>query len=297
MLYLILFLILLFTIAVLWFVKLYSLHRQITKLVCGAILRKISNKTCEIYFSSYSISQTIKFLLSFPSKKSKSAIFFLCYGRTDEAKQFLASHGRTYLAASLTGLYNAGLAQEMFSSIRNSEDAKAEIAFLAAVQQKKDKAQTILNGVKFNKLSAAAKAGALYFRAVFALNAGDLRSASEDCSASISLFQKKKCFYEEARAYLLLGEIYRISAASDTAEFMYKTALALAEKNRFSALKADIYGSLGMLYTGEERFAEAADSFSLALDQNRKLMRDEASANLYNQLALLTYYKRKRSFF
>lgn len=293
MLYLILFFIFFVALAVTWLFKMHFLRQQVVRLASSAILRKITDKPREVYFSTDAIRQAVDFLLFFPTKKAKSAIFFLCYGKTEAARQFLSEHRQQYTAAVLSGFYNQQLAEELFSELGENENAKAQIAICAFMQQKKDKAQTLINNLKINKLSAAEKAAVLYCRSWFALSVGDLLNASEDCTAAISLFQKKDCFYEEARAYWFLGEIYRFSAASDSAEFMYKTALELAEKQNYPSLQADIFGSLGMLYTGEERFEEASDSFLRSLDINHKLMRDESCANLYNQLALLKLLEKK----
>ena len=287
MTYLILFFIFASAVICRFAIKFFLFKKQMSQMALKSLLQKSTLKSSEILFSSHDIKEIVNFLSFSIGKEAKTALFYLSFGKSDPAKKYLINHNKTYLAAILTALSNEEYAIEMFSSLEQTDDIKAILAELSRITSKKEEAQNLLNELKFSALSLNTRAIALYCRAKFALEIGDLYNAENDCGSAIRIFREENCPYEEARAYLLLGEIYRISAAGDTSYFMYRNALDIAKKINIESLQADILASIGMLYVMEERFEEAQDAFERSLDLNKKLLRDTASANLYNQLGLL----------
>ena len=136
---------------------------------------------------------------------------------------------------------------------------KAEQAFLDL-----DFAKARKNIESFSPNNKIEKARTDYLLAWFALEEGDLLSASEKVATATKQFQKSGLVYEEALAYLLAGTIYRVSAIFDTADFMFKTATQLFGFVNASAKEAETWASLGMLMVAQQRFEEADDAFEKA---------------------------------
>ena len=264
-----------------------------TALAINAILREISLEFGETYFFSMGIYKAVKDLLLLGGKRAEEAFYQLNKGKVELARDYLAANGKTYSAAVLSSLFNHELGEEMFRSLRKSDMADLQLAYLYLVQGRKEKAAELLNGINLKKINNSECAIFYYCRAKLALDNGDLYNASIDVAESIKIFHKNNSFFEEAKAYILSGEIYRISALVDMAYFMYEEAKKIAEKHHLDALKADVLGSIGMLMTMQERFSVAHDVFFQALEINREMKRDEACACLYNQLGLLKLLDKK----
>lgn len=138
----------------------------------------------------------------------------------------------------------------------------------------------------FESRSAAEKARLNYLQAWLALEEGDLLSASEKAAAAAKLFQKLGFTYEEAAAYLLSGTIYRVSAVTDTADFMLRSAAELFGFTGATAKEAETWGNLGMLMVMQQRYEEAAGCFDKA-EKLFNLSQDHAGATeIINQQAL-----------
>ena len=126
-----------------------------------------------------------------------------------------------------------------------------------------------------------------YLLAQDAVSWGGMKEASEYGSAAVAGFEKMRVPDEQARAQLLLGTIYRVSAIVDVSEFMLRAAHNIYEKSGSLSGMADSLGNLGMLMVMQKRFAEAEDYFAQALDINIKQGRKIPEAEIINQMALL----------
>lgn len=272
-----------------FFLHIFNKRREkITRIAIQELLKKNLHQFEEMYFFSATVHRIVLFLMLSVGKRAKDALFFLCHGKKyDEIREYLLQYGRKYLAATLSAFTNLDLAEEMLKSIRQSDKMLVQLAYINILKDKKEDAKDILNLIKAEKLSGAERGLYRYCMAKLALDIGDLFNAANDATMAIKLFHKSKSFYEEAKSYILLGEIYRVSAVSDMAYFMYNEAKKIADNHHNEALKADVLGNMGMLFTLQERFDAAEDVFSEALEINKKIIRDKACACVYNQLALL----------
>lgn len=126
-----------------------------------------------------------------------------------------------------------------------------------------------------------------YLLAQDAMSWGGMKEASEYGSAAVAGFEKTRAPDEQARAQLLMGTIYRVSAIADVSEFMLRAAHKIYEKISCPSGMADSFGNLGMLMVMQKRFAEADNYFAQALDINIKQGRKIPEAEIINQMALL----------
>ena len=263
-------------------------REKIAEIAVRELLKKTTHSFEEEYFFSSEIRKIILKLMISTQKEAKDALFYLCHGKKyEKIRDYLLKNKNNYSASVLSALSNLNLAEEMFSSLKQSDKALVQIAYINILGNKKEEAKDFLNLINEKKLPLAETALYRYCMAKLALEVGDLYNASNDASIAVRLFHKTKSFYEEAKAYFLLGEIYRVSGVSDMAYFMYDEAKKISNKLHCESLKADILGCVGMLFTMQERFNAAQDAFQESLDINLKVGRDKACACIYNQLALL----------
>ncbi len=125
-----------------------------------------------------------------------------------------------------------------------------------------------------------------YIQSWLALAEGDLLSASQKAAGAAKFFQKNNMLYEEAQTYLLSGTIYRVSAVTDTADFMLRTAAEIFAAIGANAKQAEAYGHLGMLMVMQERFEEARDYFGKAQNLFKYAKDMNGYAEILNQQAL-----------
>ena len=142
----------------------------------------------------------------------------------------------------------------------------------------------IISKIKKKKLSAKLAAYKNYLSSFAYLQEGDMLSASENASAALKFFQKKRYFFEEAQSYLLLAEIYRVSCVNDVAQTMIESALKIFESAKLQFFKAQTIAVLGMLMLFENRIDEACDKLTLAKNIS---FSDELTADISNQIALV----------
>ena len=161
-----------------------------------------------------------------------------------------------------------------------------ELAALYFVIGNTSKGRIILENIDIKTLNQYEKAKYLYYQSICDIENGDMLSASENCSKAIKLFNKEKAYLEEAKAYILIGTIYRISCVEDVAQFMLDSALQINQKFNYKVGEAEAYGNLGMLMIMQERFEEAKAYFEKALDINIKINRLSSICDIYNQMAL-----------
>ncbi len=287
-----------FVIAVLWLLfSFLRLRNKKIKLITDALLHKVEtfypDYFGEIYFSSSIIKKIVSFLLFEMNTEARECLNQLELGKIEKTREYLLKNKKDYLAACLTGIYNLELAQEILLQHAFSQHFKAQMIPVYFIQGKKDGASDILNEINYKKLSLEEKAICYYFRAKFALEAGDLSNAVNDAGLSLQIYRKEKSVFEEIKCYMLLGEIYRVSALTDLSYFMYDEAKKIAELQNNQIFLADIYGNLGMLYTSQERFEAANEAFLKSVDINLKLSRKKASACIYNQLGLLNILQKQ----
>ncbi len=134
-------------------------------------------------------------------------------------------------------------------------------------ENKQNKALEILQNIKVKKLSSTQQAYYRYLMAQISLFEGDLLLASEDLNIALKVFKKKKMLFEVAEIYFILGTSYRISGVYDTAEFMFRASQEIYSDIGSAKGEAEVFGTLGLLMSVQERFDEAHDYYQKALDK------------------------------
>ena len=144
-----------------------------------------------------------------------------------------------------------------------------------------------------DKLPKDAKSLPLALRGVYFLNLaqismseGDLETSSMKAGAALKIFQKKNMLFEEAKAYLLLGTIYKISGLFDTADLMFRSSLKIFQYIQAPKYEAEVLSSLGMLMSLQERFAEASAFFDQAKKIFSNLKEEENKHFIISQTAM-----------
>lgn len=159
--------------------------------------------------------------------------------------------------------------------------ARAEIALIDADMARFAK---LVAGIK--PQNSTEQARLVYLQAAQALFDGDLQTAADLAADAIRRFRKLDFVYEEAQAYLLSGSIYRVSAVTDTAEFMLRTAAQLFASINAAAKQAEVMANLGMLMVMQERFDEAEEYFENAQKLFAAAQDENGQAEIINQQAL-----------
>lgn len=95
---------------------------------------------------------------------------------------------------------------------------------------------------------------------------GELLEASNAAWQAVKIFKKHHWLYEEASGYYLMGEIYRLANHFDTSEIMLNSALKIWQKINCTTCQSETLCSLGLLCATQNRFAEAENYFTTALN-------------------------------
>lgn len=270
------------------------------KIVVKAMVKKQSyQRGGGRYFNSKALKCMVIFLLKQRQKKAKTALLYLCFGRTSQAKSYFQKYNQEYFFAVLEAFDNPLEALDLFEKIvkkkPNDYDALSDLASLYFIKGNQPKAKLTLERIDLKKASAYAKAKSLYYQSFFFLQDGDMLSASENCALSGKLFNKEKAFIEEAESYLMTGTIYRVACVEDVAQFMFEAAEKIFGKWDDNAGRAEVFGNIGMLMVLQERFEEAEDKFLKALEITQQNGRNENASDIYNQLALMNILQKKYS--
>lgn len=256
----------------------YNLHLR--KLAIQKILERnlLKKHPKSQWYSSCVVCQAAKTLNKLPKRKLQPLFAEIKDGKINKLAALLDKQ-TTNLLKSIYGRKGT------FSPLQ-----KAEQLLLNA--ETNSLSELVDNLSAANKIEQARIA---YLQAGVALAEGDLLTASQQATTAAKIFQKHKLTYEEAQAYLLSGTIYRVSAVTDTADFMLRTAADLFGFIGANAKQAEAYGHLGMLMVMQERFDEAEQFFG----QSKKLFEladdDIGVAEILNQQALTALIHEKYS--
>lgn len=263
------------------------------KLVIRGMLKRKQPENFSAYFSSAQLQKITTYLLKQRNKAALRSLFYLCFGKTAAAEDYLKNKHEDlkYAALRSFGNYEEGI--RLFSESEALPEAKAELAELYFLTGHRGKTNLILQNIPKKRVSQYVRAKKYYYMAQQYLNDGNMLSASEYAGLAASLFKKSKAYVEEGKAYLLAGTIYRVSAVEDVAHFMFTQAGKIFDFLKYPAGKADALGNLGMLWTMQERFDDAENYFVQSLEINQSADRPEAAAAIKNQLALLYLLKKE----
>lgn len=270
------------------------------KMVVKAMVKKQSyQRGGGRYFNSKALRLIVIYLLKQKNKKAKTALLYLCFGRTSQAKTYFQKQNQEYFFAVLEAYDNPFKALGLFEKIVKNKphdyDALCDLASLYFIKGNQPKAKLTLERIDLKKASVYAKAKAFYYQSFFYLQDGDMLSASEYCALSGKLFNKEKSFIEEAESYLLTGTIYRVACVEDVSQFMLEAAAKIFGKWNDDIGSAEAFGNLGMLMVLQERFDEAEDKFMQALEITQQNGRNENASDIFNQLALMNILQKRYS--
>lgn len=260
--------------------------RHLKKLALLNVLRRQQLMLGQRYFSTYLINSAINRLFWRFSQKSHAALADLVGGRTAKAAAYFSTKDKPL--ALLLSAHSDELPPVYQKLYRCRKKLKALYKIAAAGIAHilfADQSLTFwLKQLKKQHLSLALQAEKSYIYAITYLQEGDMLSASEHASAALKIFKKKRYIFEEAKTYLLLAEIYRISCVNDIAQTMLESALKIFQEAKLPLFQAQTTALLGMLMLFENRFEEAEDKFTkaLAIHQDKLL-----KADIFNQIALL----------
>lgn len=259
---------------------------QYFRLVQKAFILKQKDLTGEKFFSTPGLKKIVKILLR---KHQKNALEKLLSADIRPAVKCLK---RYPLLGIILHAYDdpAAASRRLEKYVRIKPRDYEALSYLAAlylVLGKREKCAAVLNNLPDCKNSRYTRALKLYCNSWLALRAGEMLEASADCSRSIRLFEQGHAYYEAAKAQLLMGTIYRISAVEDVADFMFSAAAKMFSGLRAEDGIADAKGNLGMLMVMQNRFSDASAYFEEALAINQKIRRPRGSAEILNQIALL----------
>lgn len=178
---------------------------------------------------------------------------------------------------------------------QNSKNTMALIvlAMIYANEFEFIKLRQVIGKLKKNKLKQSEKAIVYILEAKIDMFDTDMFSASQKIFKSIRFFKKKKWFYEEAEAYVLLGEIYRISAVYDVSQTMFDAAQEIYSAIKNSIKVSDVKTFKAILFIGEERFAEAKELLCESQKVFKQNMLSKRCAEVLNQRALIYALQKK----
>ena len=222
-------------------------------------------------------------LLNSSSAKAKQQRADLCAGKTDGISDPIRHPAEAAALSALTSPQEALLILEKKPDGGNILLLTAWIYFNAGNADTAESYQGKAIGLK---LSRFYKGLDCYLQAAAALREGDLLTASEKASQALSLLRREGAAYEAAKAYFLLGTIYRISAVSDVAQLMLTEAADIFLLIGADKDAAETIGSRGMLMAAENRREEAAADFEKASELFRRCACANGEADIINQQAL-----------
>lgn len=222
-------------------------------------------------------------LLNSSSAKAKQQLSKLCTGQTDGISDPIRHPAETAALSALTSPQRALLILEKKPAVGDILLLTAWIYFNAGDAETAESFREKAHGLKLPRFYKGLDD---YLQAASALREGDLLTASERASQALSLLRREGAAYEAAKAYFLLGTIYRISAVSDVAQLMLTEAADIFLLLGADKDAAETIGSRGMLMAAENRREEAAADFEKALELFRHCACPTGEADILNQQAL-----------
>ena len=261
----------------------------VSKVLSRSLLENLSGKGAEIFFCEPVIRQTASLLGK--NKTTEKVFHNLLRGRPKSAEKYLLAHGRELDALILSAHFAPEKAaprlEKYIKKHPDSQQALCALAELYFLSGQKDAGRRVLDCIRLPKAPLYVKGAYWYWQTGFYLKEGDMQSASQACSQAAKYFIKGRYFYAAARAYLLMGTIYRVCFVDDVASFMFRGALDLFRQLKYIPGQAAAYGSLGMLNAASEHFDEAEAYFRQAEELFSGENMPGGQAEIINQLGLL----------
>ncbi|MBE6443980.1 MAG: hypothetical protein E7020_04870 [Alphaproteobacteria bacterium] len=218
------------------------------------VIKKIINKP---FFSTLAVKRFVKYV--FNQKKDKQRLF-LKNIMEDKFTTMIKIIDNPQIQAELKLMISGKL-----SKIKLSDYEYGLICSAFYLNKNQiTKAQNILQKIDKNNLDKTNLAFWCLQQGQLALFEGDLLTASEQTARSLRFFQKNNLFFEEALAYFVLGNVYRVSGVFDSADFMLRSALKLFKFLGAKNKEAEVLGTFALLMSVQQRFDEAEDYLTKA---------------------------------
>lgn len=271
--------------ATILFLRLRCKHLQ--NLAKINILKRQQSFTYSVFFASEVIERSVFYLFISHQKSAKQALAYLAAGRTEKAATLLEK--KHPLTAALLRAHSdtTAIYKEITKNKKtwlNSPKYAPYVQLLAYLCLDTKTAFHLPEKVNFKKLCADARAVYCYISAFIYMQDADMMSASKAATQALDFYKKKHRPIEEARCYLLLGEIYRISCVNDIAQTMIESALKIYKERKLPLLQVHAITALGMLMLFEGRAEEAENRFTEALNLTPP---EITKAEILNQFVLL----------
>ena len=250
------------------------------------ILRR-QQKTNMSFYADVIVGKCVKILFFKHSKKARQALAELTFGKTKNAELILAKKNPV-LALFLRAHTDIKAAySELKKHKKILKGHKLYLLLFALIQAEffdYEEVRGVIKNINPKKIHGIHKAYYNLVSAYVYIIDADMLSASANASAALKYFQKHDILIEEAKAYLLLGEIYRITYVSDVAQTMIESAIKIYKKSKLTLFEGKATAMLGMLFVSVNRLDEAEDKFKTALEISQS---EQLKAEVLNQLALL----------
>lgn len=254
--------------------KIYEIKRLFLQKIIG---KKLINRSV---FSTLAVKELASFILR---QKKSFRHKLLKLVAEDNFEQISKMLSEPLLQAKLRLMLNGR------SSLPNSVDSLYLLMFSwqKILQSNYDAAISVLDKVKVDSLNRPQSAMRALIVAKVALLEGDLEAASQEAAMALKFFQKQNMLFEEGVAYFILGSIYRVGQMFDPSEFMFRAALKIFHALEAAKYEAETLGTLGLLMSVEERFAEASSYMQQAEDIFAVLSDGENTNFMISQKAML----------
>lgn len=272
------------------FWRLYTRLRYLQKLARINVMKQQQKLPDKTFFSSDILNIAVKKLYFCISQKARRALGRLVGGKVQAAAEYFLQK-QPHLSVLLTAHCDAARAYRQMEKRKNFWFQAPRYAVYFPILAHIMFAQKVFKTamMKIQKFYKANKQRPLdaYFQYISAyvyLQEGDMLSASQNASAALKIFQKYRYSAEEARTYLLLAEIYRLSCVNDVAFSMLQSALKIYRTQKLRCCEAETIALIGRQFLFESRYDEAFEKYQQAL---KTAPNDNLKADIYNQSALV----------
>lgn len=263
------------------------------------ILRKISQfcskSNCCVFFSEYIILKIADLIYKAPYKKQEIFLKEINSDKCEQIFEYVLSKNEP-LAYIFQAHFDISASKNFLEAyVKNNKNALALLGLGLIYAQEFNfvKLRSIVENLRNVKKNKVQKAISDILTARVDMFDSDMLSASSKAMQAIKTFKKKNLFHEEAEAYFLLGEIYRVSAIYDISQTMFDAAEKIYVSGKDFLRQATVKSAKAMLFTAQERFIEAKDLF----DETEKIFKENnlpiKQAEVLNQQALILILQKK----
>ena len=280
----------------LWkFIKARLQHRFYRAYILRKSANYFSKSNCCGFFSEYIVLKIADIIHKAPRNKQEELLKEINSGKHEKIVEYITTLNPT-LAYIYTAHFDIKAAKEQLEKhIKEQKSALALIGLGLIYAQDFNfiKLRSVVESLKTVKKDKLQKALSYILEAKTDIYDSDMLSASSKTMKSLKIFKKKNLFYQEADAYFILGEIYRISAVFDVSQMMFDAADKIYASVEDVLRQSVVKSAKAMLFTAQERFTEATDLFAEAEKIFKQNKLPVKQAEVLNQQALIHILQKK----